>query len=204
MKDFVYRRCCELDVHKDTIATCVRWIEDGGESRPAIRSQAAVGIHEGVRVERAGTERAGVERSRDELPEGIELGELRAGRMVLVRGAVVDVGGDPHDVADALRLEVSQQVGDLQFAAERRQLGRGLAVPVVVERLVAHAIARAEGLPAPAIPNPATGPHPKISIPNRPPPFAARAVLGAQSMRMPSNTMVISVIGAMIQMALRY
>jgi transposase len=33
MKDIVYRRCCGLDVHKDTIAACVRWIEDGGESR---------------------------------------------------------------------------------------------------------------------------------------------------------------------------
>ncbi len=37
MKDMVYRRCCGLDVHKDTIAACVRWIEDGGESRKESR-----------------------------------------------------------------------------------------------------------------------------------------------------------------------
>lgn len=37
MKDFVYHRCCGLDVHKDTIAACVRWIEDGGESRKESR-----------------------------------------------------------------------------------------------------------------------------------------------------------------------
>jgi transposase len=31
MKDVVYRRCCGLDVHKDTIAACVRWTEETGE-----------------------------------------------------------------------------------------------------------------------------------------------------------------------------
>ena len=31
MKDIVYRRCCGLDVHKDTIAACVRWSEETGE-----------------------------------------------------------------------------------------------------------------------------------------------------------------------------
>jgi len=32
MKDVVYRRCCGLDVHKDTIAACVRWTEETGEN----------------------------------------------------------------------------------------------------------------------------------------------------------------------------
>jgi transposase len=32
MKDIVYRRCCGLDVHKETIAACVRWIDETGES----------------------------------------------------------------------------------------------------------------------------------------------------------------------------
>lgn len=32
MKDVIYRRCCGLDVHKDTIAACVRWTEETGES----------------------------------------------------------------------------------------------------------------------------------------------------------------------------
>jgi len=33
MKDVIYRRCCGLDVHKDTIAACIRWTEGTGESR---------------------------------------------------------------------------------------------------------------------------------------------------------------------------
>ncbi len=33
MKDIVYRRCCGLDVHKETIAACVRWTEDKSEIR---------------------------------------------------------------------------------------------------------------------------------------------------------------------------
>jgi transposase len=32
MKDVIYLRCCGLDVHKDTIAACVRWSEETGES----------------------------------------------------------------------------------------------------------------------------------------------------------------------------
>jgi len=31
------RRCGGLDVHKDTIAACVRWTEDTGESRKGTR-----------------------------------------------------------------------------------------------------------------------------------------------------------------------
>ena len=32
MKDVIYCRCCGLDVHKDTIAACVRWTEETGKS----------------------------------------------------------------------------------------------------------------------------------------------------------------------------
>lgn len=31
MKDIVHRRCCGLDVHKDSIAACIRWADDNGE-----------------------------------------------------------------------------------------------------------------------------------------------------------------------------
>ncbi len=37
MKDIVYGQCCGLDVHKDTIAACVRWTEATGESRKETR-----------------------------------------------------------------------------------------------------------------------------------------------------------------------
>ena len=31
MKDIVHRRCCGLDVHKDSIAACARWVDDKGD-----------------------------------------------------------------------------------------------------------------------------------------------------------------------------
>ena len=65
-------------------------------------------------------ERARVQRARDELPERVEVGEARPLRVVLVGRGVVDVAGDPHDVADALDAQEAQQLGDLQLAAERR------------------------------------------------------------------------------------
>ena len=33
MKDIVHHRCCGLDVHKDSIAACVRWTDGQGEIR---------------------------------------------------------------------------------------------------------------------------------------------------------------------------
>ena len=48
---------------------------------------------------------------------GVEVLELRLARIVVVRGAVVHVGGEPHDVADVLALDEAQQLGDLQLAA---------------------------------------------------------------------------------------
>ena len=61
---------------------------------------------EGV-VERVRAEAAGVDRSCDELPERVEVLELRLRRIVIVRGTVVDVGGDPYDVSDFAFLEKS-------------------------------------------------------------------------------------------------
>jgi hypothetical protein len=29
--DVVHPRCCGLDVHKDSIAACIRWIDDNGK-----------------------------------------------------------------------------------------------------------------------------------------------------------------------------
>jgi len=37
MRDIVHRRCCGLDVHKDQIAACVRWAEDGGSIQQETR-----------------------------------------------------------------------------------------------------------------------------------------------------------------------
>ena len=65
-------------------------------------------------------EGAGVQRPRHELPERIELGEARARRAVIVRGGVVDVRGDPHDVADSSIADEPQHTCNLQLAAERR------------------------------------------------------------------------------------
>ena len=55
-----------------------------------------------VAIELRRAERAGVRRAGDELPERVELGERGARRIVVMRRAVVDVGRDPDDVADAL------------------------------------------------------------------------------------------------------
>src|SRR5262249_27609490 len=71
-------------------------------------------------VERVWPEGAGVERSGDEFPEAVEVVERGAGRIVEMRGAVVDVSGQPHDVAHALTLQETEQLGEFQFAALRR------------------------------------------------------------------------------------
>ena len=38
--DVVYRCCCGLDVHKDSVTACVLWAEGGGKSRPEKRKFA--------------------------------------------------------------------------------------------------------------------------------------------------------------------
>src|SRR5262249_23536277 len=56
-------------------------------------------------VERIGTERAGMDRPTDELPEWFEILERSLVRIVVVRGRVMYVGGDPHDVVHARALD---------------------------------------------------------------------------------------------------
>ncbi len=56
----------------------------------------------------------------DELPERLEVLELGLVGIVVVRGGVVHVGGQPHRVPDAGALDEAQQIGELEFAAARR------------------------------------------------------------------------------------
>ena len=111
---------------------------------PPVPSEKPPGA-EGV-VERVGTEGAGVERPGDEFPEGIEVAETEPLlRIVVVRGAIVHVGGEPHDVLDSLALDETQDVGDLEFAA------RAPAVAV-------GAILLEAGRPAGSMPSPTCKP----------------------------------------------
>src|SRR5262249_30109901 len=71
-------------------------------------------------VERARDERAGMDRAGNELPERLEILELRLAGIVVMRRAVVHVGGQPYGVADAGMLDEREKVGDLELAAARR------------------------------------------------------------------------------------
>ena len=62
----------------------------------------------------------GVQGPGNELPEAVEVGEPGLGRVVIVGGGVVDVGGEPDGVLHPVRLQGAEQVGDLVLAAERR------------------------------------------------------------------------------------
>ena len=86
-------------------------------------------------VERGRTEGAGVNRAGDEFPERLEVLEHRLVRIVVVRGGVMHVGGEPHGVADARALDEREQVGDFELAAERRAvaLGDAFGAPFAVE-----------------------------------------------------------------------
>jgi len=64
----------------------------------------AEGVVKHVRAEAAGIQRAG-----DKFPERVEFGELRLGQIVVMRGAVMHVGGDPHHVANARLMAVSSR-----------------------------------------------------------------------------------------------
>ena len=72
------------------------------------------------RVELVRAEGAGVERAGDELPERGEVLEPRLAGVVVVRGGVVHVRGQPDGVGDAGGVDEAQEVGDLELAAERR------------------------------------------------------------------------------------
>ena len=69
-----------------------------------------------------------MQRAGDELPERLEILEYRAVRIVVMRGRVMHVGGQPHRVADAGALHERQQVGDLVLAPLRRAVAERDAV----------------------------------------------------------------------------
>src|SRR5262245_64292447 len=61
-----------------------------------------------------------MQRAGHELPERLEILEHRLAGIVVMRGRVVHVRGEPYGVADAGALDERQEVGDLEFAAARR------------------------------------------------------------------------------------
>ena len=60
-----------------------------------------------------------MERPGDEFPERLEVLEHRAIRVVIMRGGVVQIGGEPQRVADTGVFDERQQIGDFQAAAAR-------------------------------------------------------------------------------------
>ena len=63
---------------------------------------------------------AGMQRAGDELPERLEILKDGAVRIVMMRGGVMHVGGQPDRVADAGAFHKGQQIGDLMLAPLRR------------------------------------------------------------------------------------
>src|SRR5467141_4392214 len=62
---------------------------------------------------------AGVQRSGDELPERVEILELRLVGVVVMRGGIMHIRRQPYGVGDAGRLDEAQEVGDFELAAAR-------------------------------------------------------------------------------------
>src|SRR5256885_761095 len=60
-------------------------------------------------VERLRMPASGMERARDELPERLEVLERRHVWIVVVRGGVVHIGGEPHRVVDTGVLDEGEQ-----------------------------------------------------------------------------------------------
>ena len=89
------------------------WFHAGWNRQEAdLRAERAIEI---VRPERARVQRPG-----DEFPERHEVGEARTRRIVVIRRRVVNVGGDPDNVADVAVADETEQLRNLQLAAERR------------------------------------------------------------------------------------
>src|SRR5262249_2150187 len=64
----------------------------------------------------------GMDRTRNELPEGIEVLKCRLIRVVVVRRRIVDISREPNGIADFLALDESEDFGDLEFSAQRRTI----------------------------------------------------------------------------------
>src|SRR5205085_2200236 len=91
----------------------------------ALRFTAPVLVHrdrtKGI-VELARAPGAGMQGPRDELPERLEVLELRLVRIVMMRGGVVHVGGEPDDVANTGTLDRRKEIGDLVLAPVGRPI----------------------------------------------------------------------------------
>ncbi|KPY20432.1 putative SAM-dependent methyltransferase [Pseudomonas coronafaciens pv. porri] len=64
-----------------------------------------------------------------EFPERVKVLKHGSIRLVMMRRAVMDIGGQPDTIANLLRAQVRQQLGNLQLPAERRAIiavGNGL------------------------------------------------------------------------------
>src|SRR5439155_21875355 len=59
---------------------------------------------------------------RNELPERFEVLELRLVRIVIMRGGVVHVGGEPDNIANAGTLDRRKEIGDLVLAPVGRPI----------------------------------------------------------------------------------
>src|SRR5262249_28752368 len=73
---------------------------------------------------------ARVERPGDEFPERIEVRELRFGRVVIMRRAIMHIGREPDDVFDSVSLDESQQFGQLDLAPQRRAIAVGESLEI--------------------------------------------------------------------------
>jgi hypothetical protein len=73
-------------------------------------------------VKRVRAERTGVGGAGDELPERREVADSGAGRILVVGGGVMHVGGEQHDAGHAPALGRAQDLGELQLA-QRQVIG---------------------------------------------------------------------------------
>src|SRR5690348_4133464 len=70
-------------------------------------------------VDLVGPEGAGVDRPGDELPERVELPELRPFGLVVIGGGIVHVGRYPDHIADAMLADEGEEARELELAAQR-------------------------------------------------------------------------------------
>src|SRR5262249_49128127 len=66
-------------------------------------------------VHLAGAESSCVQWPGDEFPERVEVSELRFGRVVIMRRAVMHIGRDPYDVFDPVPFDEPQQIGEFKL-----------------------------------------------------------------------------------------
>src|SRR5262249_6727282 len=80
-------------------------------------------------VQRVGPKCSRIQRTGNKFPERIELGELSPGWIVKMRGSVMNVSRQPHDVPDAVDFDEFQKTSEFEFTPE----GRAITVRKVLE-----------------------------------------------------------------------